>query len=112
MEKTKTYFVWFGGRPFCRWMKRPSEVWRQTLLLMDGERERERERERRRERKTDPDGRRERATEREKRRGACEKREEFLSLVRVYFTIFTVHYLSKTESSPNYIPYYTGEGLY
>ena len=30
MEKTKTYFVWFGGRPFCRWMKRPSEVWRQT----------------------------------------------------------------------------------
>ena len=69
MEKTKTYFVWFGGRPFCRWMKRPSEVWRQTLLLMDGERERLRER------KADPfaDGWRERATEREKRRGACEK---------------------------------------
>ena len=29
-KKKKTYFVWFGGRPFCRWMKRPSEVWRQT----------------------------------------------------------------------------------
>ena len=38
------------------------------------------------------------------RRGACEKREEFLSghLVKVYFkTLLTVHiYLSKTESRP------------
>ena len=46
MEKTKTYFVWFGGRPFCWWMERESDWERekQTLLLMDEESERLRER--------------------------------------------------------------------